>query len=52
MENIKNKKCFNKKCYNKNGAQQMVNLKKKRQGVKLRIYHCELCNFWHLSKSL
>ena len=45
------KKCNGKNCYDKKGAQTQRHFLKR--GVKdLRIYHCEICNCWHLSSKL
>jgi len=43
-------KCIDKgkNCYDKKTAQSMMNHRHKR-GAKLRIYHCPLCNWWHLT---
>ncbi|MGH7249693.1 MAG: hypothetical protein ACREGC_01850 [Minisyncoccia bacterium] len=41
-----------KVCYDKRGAISAKNLRYKRDRVELRIYWCEYCNFFHLTKRL
>jgi len=43
------KKCRGKNCYEKKSALSALHFREK-AGVKhLRIYHCTLCNMWHLT---
>ena len=41
-----------KPCYDKKGAITAKNARMKNDHMKLREYHCDDCNCWHLSKSL
>lgn len=41
-----------KVAYDKKGALSAKNLRKKRAGIKLRVYQCDLEDVWHLSSSL
>ncbi len=37
-------------CYDKRGAITAKNFRYKKTGLELRIYWCDKCNFWHLTK--
>ena len=41
-----------KPIYDKKGAQSAINLRMKRDHTKLRMYHCDKCNGWHLTKQM
>lgn len=42
--------CRGKKIYDKKGAITVKNFRSKKQGVGyLRIYHCRICGYWHLT---
>lgn len=38
-------------CYDKKGAVTARNLRMKNSRLKLRVYCCPECGFWHLTKS-
>lgn len=39
----------NKRCLDKKGAQTAVNASMRKFHGKMRYYHCEECNWWHLA---
>lgn len=41
--------CQNKNRYDKKGAISARNLFWRKQHKELRIYHCPICNHWHLT---
>lgn len=41
--------CKGKPMYDKKTARTAVNKRFKDDHVRLRIYHCNRCNFWHLT---
>lgn len=43
--------CKGKNCYDKKGAMTALNFNKGnlRGHTKLSIYHCDICNWWHLT---
>jgi len=43
--------CNGKQCYDKKTAQTLRNARGN-HGTLLRIYQCDLCDSWHLTKSL
>jgi len=44
--------CRGKRCYDKKGAVTAANGRWKQGHVHLRIYSCEWCGCWHLTKQL
>ncbi len=45
-------KCKGKVKYDKKGAQTVKNDRMRMEHTELRIYHCPLCNGWHVTKDL
>lgn len=39
-------------CYSKKMGETVVNQCKNEKGIRLRLYQCPECNYWHLSHSL
>jgi hypothetical protein len=48
-ENKINEACKKKGAYDKKTAESIRNYLKKEKGKLVREYHCEICNFWHLT---
>ena len=44
--------CNGKPCYDKKSAMSAKNKRFKEDHIKLRIYHCDECNHWHLTSKL
>lgn len=42
--------CNGKRCYDKKSAQTARNGRYSADHIKLRIYPCDKCNYWHLTK--
>lgn len=42
--------CYGKRKYDKKGAVSARNKRFKEARVSLRCYHCDKCNYWHLTK--
>ena len=44
-------KCGNKPCYPKKVAFTVANQRHKDGVEHLRVYYCDVCNWWHLTRS-
>lgn len=44
--------CDKKQVYSKKDAQTVRNLRMKSGSKELRIYHCPICNGWHLTSQI
>jgi hypothetical protein len=44
------KQCQGKNCYDKKGVITALNYQREDKGiVGLKYYHCDICNWWHLT---
>lgn len=41
--------CWEKKKHSKKDAQTLANKAKNERGQRIRIYHCPICDYWHLT---
>ena len=46
------KYCNGKPCYDKKGSISAKNKRYKMDHTELRIYHCPICNHWHITSQL
>ena len=44
--------CNGKRTYTKKGVVTAINLRFKEAHTKLRMYECEDCNYWHITKQI
>lgn len=44
-------RCQGKVCYPKRTGEEVRNRRLRQGSMKLRLYHCDRCNWWHLTHS-